>query len=75
MKKDTVEVELEDGATIISLIEKLRSLYGIELEKHIYDYKTGSYIVEFIVNQKHESPSKKLKNGDEIAILPFMVGG
>ncbi|MDK2836541.1 MAG: ThiS family [Thermosediminibacterales bacterium] len=75
ISSDTVEVELEDGATIMSVIEKLSILYGSELEKQIYDAETGSCIVEFIVNQKHEMPSKQLKDGDEIAILPFVVGG
>jgi len=75
MPANTVELELEDGATIMSVMQKLSMLYGSELEKQIYNSEKGEYIVEFIVNQRHELPSKTLEDGDEITILPFAVGG
>jgi molybdopterin converting factor small subunit len=72
---DTVEIELFEGATILNVIEKLAYLYGNEIEEKIYNKKTGGYMVEFMVNLKHELPTKVLNDGDEITILPFMVGG
>jgi molybdopterin converting factor small subunit len=72
---DTVEVEIDKGSTIQTVVQKLAYLYGNEIEEQIYNKKTGSYMVEFIVNQRHELPTRTLNDGDEITILPFMVGG
>lgn len=75
MSSNTVEMVLEDGATIMTLIQQISFQYGCELERQVYDPKTDQYMVEFIVNNKHELPNAALKDGDEVAILPFAMGG
>ncbi len=67
--KDEEDLELEDGVTLESLLNRLKSKYSI-LAKFL---EAHSFL--FAVNEEIATPDTILKPNDEIAILPPLSGG
>ena len=59
---DSIEVELESGATVGDLIGELSDLIG-------------AMPVRAAVNREYEAESRELKPGDEVALIPPVSGG
>jgi len=74
-KNNTVELNLKDDATLMSLVEKLIDLYGSEFENRIYDKNTKTPLVSFLVNGQKEKMSKKLNDGDTVSVIAIVAGG
>ena len=72
--KDDLELELKEGATVSSLLEKLVLVYGKDLKKLVGDPDEG-YKVMVVVNKKLVKPSQNLKEGDELYLSLPIAGG
>jgi molybdopterin converting factor small subunit len=75
VKQNTIEVELKDNDTLMSLVEKLSTLYSSELENRIYDKETKTCSVGFLVNGRAEKLSRVLNEGDVVSVIPIVAGG
>lgn len=62
-----VSIELSDGATVKSLVDRLVMLYP--------DLTSVLAIAVVAVNQEHVSTDTKLRDGDKIAMFPPVSGG
>ena len=60
-------VELADGATLADLLEKY--------EKEVPKLKQYRGAIAVSVNQEYAAASRRLKNGDEVGLLPPVSGG
>ena len=60
-----VEIEIDNGATVVSLIAKLVEKYP--------DFPTDPYMVA--VNAEYVEPDMILHEGDEVAFFPPFSGG
>ena len=70
---DDLELELEEGKTVSSLLEKLVLVYGKALKKLVGDGAEGCKIM-IAVNRKLVNSSQNLKEGDEL-YLSLPIGG
>lgn len=65
--KDRLELELEDGATVSRLLAKIKEEFpGLE------DLSDSLMVA---VNAEYVTPEFKLKEGDEVALIPPVSGG
>ena len=78
LKKNEIEVELENGTNILKLLEIISELYN--LREKIFDDKNE--IKQWIKILKNGRQIKflngiktKLEQGDEIALFPPLIGG
>jgi molybdopterin synthase sulfur carrier subunit len=75
------EVEISEGSSIADLLAMLSEKYGEPFKKAVYE-KTGSdvksnYIITvngYLLNQLN-GVETKLKNGDQVILLPIVSGG
>jgi len=75
------EVEISEGASIADLLTVLSEKYGESFKKAIYEKSSAdvksNYIITvngYLLNQL-DGIGTKLKNGDNITILPIVSGG
>lgn len=79
-KQRKQEVEMQDTSTLADLLTILSDKYGRRFKDYIYD-ETGQAnpYLQFIINGKTISKSEhlttRLKDRDEIAIIPPVGGG
>jgi len=78
LKKNEIEVELENGTNILKLLEIISDLYNLqekifddknEIKQWIHILKNGRQI-QFLNGLK-----TNLEQGDEIALFPPLIGG
>ena len=78
-KKRELVVELEEGATILDLVNKLVERYGESLKKILMNEEGGlSSSIIVLINRtevKKEVEGTVLKNGDEVTFMPPVAGG
>lgn len=79
-KKRELLIELEEGATILDLVNKMVKRYGEPLKKILLsEEKEGlSDSIVVLVNRteiKKEVAEKVLKDGDEVIFMPPVAGG
>ena len=72
---NSIEVSLEDSATISDLIDSLESEYGEKLMRFIKNRERNKYISLFIINNKRCEASQFLNEADEVLIMPTVAGG
>jgi len=78
--KKEEQIQLSDCATIEALLKQLSKKYGEDFEDYVYDElgKIRGHL-QFLVNGKSTLTEQKMKTrlreGDEIAILPPVGGG
>jgi molybdopterin converting factor subunit 1 len=65
---ESVEVELEDGATVLDAIEMIGEQHGLD------DVMTRMRVV-MAVNREYASEGRVLSDGDELALIPPVSGG
>jgi len=68
------QVELEQGSTVKSLLEKLISIYGDELKGLIGDAERG-FRVMVLRNGEVIKYDKELKDQDEVSLILPVAGG
>ena len=75
------EIELEDGASLSKLLDKLAGTYGKPFEKDIYEPGMKELKVNFVVTVNGlfmgqlNGVDTQLKNGDNIILMSLMTGG
>ena len=75
------DVEIDDGETLIKLIERLEKKFGSNFEDRIKDKETGTLAPFLIMIGQEEISSvdgdlnHKLSNGDVISLLDPVGGG
>ena len=75
------EIEISEGSSIADLLMMLSEKYGEPFKKAVYE-KSGSdvkpnYIITvngYLLNQLN-GVETKLKNGDQVILLPIVSGG
>ena len=70
----TVELPVNKGDTVSKLIEKMVKVYGEQLKRRIF-YRGGGLGVILVLNGKQCNLDDKVKDGDEISIMPPISGG
>jgi len=81
IKKSEDEFELQKGASLSSLLNKIASLYGKPFKKEFYepgldDVKMGFVVtVNGILMGQLHGVNTRLKEGDNIILMSLMSGG
>lgn len=78
----SLDIQLEDGATVGGLLEALVARFGPEFRRHLFDTE-GKIIPSWnvIINKevvqmnKAEAPLRALSTGDDVAIIMNIAGG
>ncbi|MFX1587660.1 MAG: ubiquitin-like small modifier protein 1 [Promethearchaeota archaeon] len=78
LKKNKIEIEVEEGTNIFQLIESLCDLY--DLREKIFDKKNEiKQQINILKNGRQikflEGTKTKLEHGDEISLFPPIMGG
>lgn len=78
LKKNKMEIEIEEGANILQLLESLCNIYN--LREKIFDKKNNlKQWVNILKNGRQikflDGIRTKLEHGDEIALFPPLIGG
>jgi molybdopterin converting factor small subunit len=69
-----VEIELLPQATIKTLVERLREIYGETFRFPLQDAE-GRYYVKFVLNGKYVTAATALADGDEVWLIIPAGGG
>lgn len=72
--EDELEVELEEGSTIESLLEKLTSIYGEDLKRLIGNAEKGVRVM-VMANGEMVKYDQRLKDKDELSLILPVAGG
>ena len=79
--KKVFDMEIDDGATFVELLEGLEPSFGPALAEEIYDSKKQQLqeLVKAILNgvlvQNLDGMRTVLKHGDTIVFVPLVMGG
>ncbi len=72
-------VELPEDTSVLSLTNRLQRAAGHTRGGHLGDFKVGGADLAIIVNGKNiellEGVETKLRDDDDVVIMPFVVGG
>jgi len=81
LKKGEEELELEEGALLSDLLNKIAGIYGEPFQKEVYesglkDVKTGFVVTVngFLMGQLH-GVDTRLNEGDSVILMTLMSGG
>jgi MoaD family protein len=70
------EIEVEEGETIATLVDRLAGVYGQPFRNVVYaSGGTRRYFVNFYHNGQLAPPEAILKPGDEVILLLALGGG
>jgi molybdopterin converting factor small subunit len=73
------EIELDENATVLSLTNKIQEKSGYSRLGYLGSFKVGGSDLAIMVNGKNiallEDEKTMLKSGDDVVIMPFVVGG
>ncbi|MFB0567619.1 MAG: MoaD/ThiS family protein [Candidatus Bathyarchaeia archaeon] len=80
-KRDADEFELEDGASLSQLLDKIAGIYGKPFQKEVYepglkDVKIGFVVtVNGVLTGQLKGVDTQLNNGDNVILMSLMSGG
>jgi len=70
-----IEVKLNDGDTVLTVVERVAKSYNkVELMKRIF-YKGGGLGVNLLLNERPCDADEKVNDKDEICIMSPISGG
>jgi molybdopterin converting factor small subunit len=81
IKQSQDEFELEEGASLAELLNKISSLYGKAFQKEVYepglkDLKMGFVItVNGVLMGQLQGVDTQLNSGDNVILMSLMSGG
>ena len=75
MGKRSLALDLPDGATVSTVLERLRQMAGSEVESMIVDEERGGYRLLTLVDGHRAGSDTILKDGDTVSLLPPLGGG
>ena len=70
-----VELDLPDGSTVSTVMERLRRLVSPDVENMIVDKERGGYRLVVLVNGRRAGSDIALREGDLVSLLPPLGGG
>ncbi len=72
-------VEIDEGATILTVTNKIQREAGLTRGGYIGEFKVGGQEVAIMINGKNiallDGVKTKLNENDDVVIMPFVVGG
>ncbi len=72
-------LELSENTSVLSLTNRLQREAGNSRGGHLGDFKVGGADLAIIINGKNikllEGVETKLRDDDDVVIMPFVVGG
>ena len=72
-------IELEDDGTVMQLTNMIQTGAGRTRRGYLGEFKVGGQDLAILVNGKNiallDGTSTRLKDGDDMVITPFVVGG
>lgn len=72
-------VEVDEGATILTVTNKIQREAGLTRGGYIGEFKVGGQEVAIMINGKNiallDGVKTKLNKDDDVVIMPFVVGG
>ena len=80
-KRDEDEFELEEGASLSQLLDKIAGIYGKSFQKEVYesglkDVKMGFVVtVNGVLTGQLKGVDTQLNNGDNVILMSLMTGG
>lgn len=80
-KRSEDEFELEDGASLSQLLDKIAGIYGKPFQKEVYesglkDVKMGFVVtVNGVLIGQLKGVDTQLNNGDNVILMSLMSGG
>jgi len=72
--EDEREVELKEGSTVKSLLERLTSIYGEDLKRLIGNAEKGFRVI-VMANAEMVKYDQRLKDKDELSLILPVAGG
>jgi molybdopterin converting factor small subunit len=81
IKRSEDEFELEEGASLAELLNKISSIYGKDFQKEVYepglkDVKMGFVItVNGVLMGQLQGVDTQLNSGDNVILMSLMSGG
>jgi len=72
--EDEREVELKEGSTVKSLLERLTLIYGEDLKRLIGDAEKGFRVI-VMANAEMVKYDQRLKDKDELSLILPVAGG
>jgi MoaD family protein len=81
IKKNEDEFELEKGASLTVVLDKIAELYGKPFKKEFYEPGSGDVKMGFVVTvngvlmDQLRGIETKLSDGDNIVLMSLMSGG
>ena len=75
MGKRTLDLDLPGGATVSTVMERLRPMVGSDVESMIVDKERGGYRLVALVNGHRAGSDVALREGDVVSLLPPLGGG
>lgn len=81
IKRSEDEFELEEGASLVELLNKISSIYGKDFQKEVYepglkDVKMGFVItVNGALMGQLQGVDTQLNSGDNVILMSLMSGG
>ncbi|MFQ6086715.1 MAG: MoaD/ThiS family protein [Candidatus Bathyarchaeia archaeon] len=81
INKSEDEFELEDGASLSQLLNKIAGIYGKPFQKEVYepglkDVKMGFVVtVNGVLIGQLKEVDTQLNNGDNVILMSLMTGG
>jgi MoaD family protein len=73
------QIELKEGSTITSLTNIIAEKVGLTRQGYLGEFKVGGADLAVMVNGKNiallDGVKTQLKDGDDVVIMPFVVGG
>jgi molybdopterin converting factor small subunit len=81
IKRSEDEFELEEGASLVELLNKISSIYGKDFQKEVYepglkDVKMGFVItVNGVLMGQLQGVDTQLNSGDNVILMSLMSGG
>jgi MoaD family protein len=73
------DIELDDTETVLSLTNKLQEKSGFSRLGYLGNFKVGGSDLAIMVNGKNiallQEENTRLNDGDDVVIMPFVVGG
>jgi len=81
IKRSEDEFELEEGASLLELLNKIAGIYGKPFQKEVYeqglrDVKMGFVVtVNGVLMGQLHGVDTQLSNGDNVILMSLMSGG
>ena len=73
--KRVLALDLPDGATVSTIMERVRQMVDSDVESMIVDKERGGYRLVALVNGHRTGTDTALREGDVVSLLPPLGGG